>query len=500
MIRSPFRHIARKSARRSDQPSRREVLAATLAASAGLFLSGDPSLGAVSVRQPSRNAKSVVIVGAGFAGLTAAYELRAAGYDVTVVDARDRVGGRVLSFSDFVPGRNIEGGAELIGSNHPAWVGYAKKFNLEFLDVGEDQGTTDPVVIDGKLLPPEEAAKLWEEMKEAFNGLTDLAKDVNADEPWNSPDAAALDKRSIASWIEALDVAPHIKRACWINQASDNGVDPTRASFLGQLAAIKGGGLEKFWTDSEVYRCKGGNQQLAKALAAVIGVDRIVLSLPVTDIDTRGGACKVTCRDGRIIAADDVILACPPSVWSKINFSAGLPRDLAPQMGVNTKYLAHTKSRFWRDAKISQYALSDGPVQQTWDGTDGQDDGGPGCMIGLSGARGAETVLGWPKHSRDKSFAKLMEQFFPGYGEQLVAARFMDWPKDPWALAAYSFPAPGQVTTIGPKLSAGLGKLHFAGEHCCYKFVGYMEGALQSGLVTATKLAKRDGIQIPPRD
>ena len=86
-------------------------------------------------RPPGR----VVVIGAGFSGLAAAYELSSAGYDVTVVEARNRVGGRVVSFSDMVPGKNVEGGGELIGSNHPTWVAYAKQFKLEFLDVTEER-------------------------------------------------------------------------------------------------------------------------------------------------------------------------------------------------------------------------------------------------------------------------------------------------------------------------------------------------------------------------
>ena len=71
---------------------------------------------------------------------------------------------------------------------------------------------------------------------------------------------------------------------------------------------------------------------------------------------------------------------------------------------------------------------------------------------------------------------------------------FMDWQADMWTLAGYSFPAPGQITTIGPRLRKGLGRLHFAGEHCCYGFVGYMEGALNSGVTLAKRLAIRDGV------
>ena len=90
-------------------------------------------------------------IGGGFSGLAAAYELSKAGYDVTVAEARNRVGGRVISFSDLVAGKNVEGGGELIGSNHPAWVGYAKQFGLKFLDVSEED-LEAPIVLGGKRL------------------------------------------------------------------------------------------------------------------------------------------------------------------------------------------------------------------------------------------------------------------------------------------------------------------------------------------------------------
>src|SRR6188474_1738799 len=105
-----------------DGITRRDMLERSLAAAAGILLSNR------FVAMPRAAAGRVVIVGGGFSGLAAAYELSRAGYEVTVAEARNRVGGRVLTFSDMSPGKTVEGGGELIGSNHPAWVGYAKQF------------------------------------------------------------------------------------------------------------------------------------------------------------------------------------------------------------------------------------------------------------------------------------------------------------------------------------------------------------------------------------
>lgn len=505
MSRSIFRQLTRQFGPRPDDVTRRQMLQATLAVGAGLLLSG-PAMGmARRLPRPAMGAKRVVVVGAGFAGLAAAYELKSVGYDVTVIEARDRVGGRVFSFNadfknEFVPGRNVEGGAELIGSNHPVWVSYAERFKLDFLPIEEGENLKYPIVLDGTLLDYEAASKLWEDMEAALKQLDPLAEPIIADAPWTSPKAAELDARSVQSWIDALDVEPRIKRACWINQNADNGVDPSRASLLGMLACIKGHGLDKYWTDTEVYRCKGGNSKLARALANAIGEDRIVLGLPVTRIESKGQNVVITCKDGRTLECDDVVYTAPPPVWAKTEFSPALPPQLKPQMGVNLKYLAQLKGRFWQADKLSADALSDGPVNMTWEGTDGQEGDGPACMVAFSGGASAERCMSWSKEARDEEYARILRVMYPKWSDNFVRSRFMDWPKDPWVQAAYSFPAPGQVTTQGPIMAKGhleIGgkpRMHFAGEHTCYQFVGYMEGGLNSGASVAKKLAVRDGV------
>src|SRR6185503_10039759 len=130
-----------------------EMLKATLAASAGLLLS--TRIPILAQPRPA-SGRRVVVIGAGFSGLACAHELASAGYDVTVLDARNRVGGRVISFSDLVPGKNVEGGGELIGSNHPTWVAYKDKFKLEFLDVTKEEDASQPVYFGGKMLSDEE--------------------------------------------------------------------------------------------------------------------------------------------------------------------------------------------------------------------------------------------------------------------------------------------------------------------------------------------------------
>jgi monoamine oxidase len=468
-----------------DGISRREMIQRSLAAAGALLLSDRFGLSA------QRTAGRVVVIGAGFSGLAAAYELSRAGYDVTVAEARNRVGGRVISFSDLVPGKNVEGGGELIGSNHPAWVGYAKQFGLEFLDIKEED-LEFPLVLNGKRLSADESEALWKEMEKAFNTLGVDAAKVDADQPWTAADAAALDRRTLASYISALDASPLCKAGLRAMMTADNGVITEWQSYLGNLAMVKGGGLEKYWTESEVYRCKGGNQQLARKLVAAIGASRVLTRTPVSSVVVSDGGVRVTLVNGKVLEAEHAILTAPPPVWNKIAIDPALPSGLVPQMGTNVKCLFGVKGPFWRRGELGPELLSDGPVNMTWHATDGQPGAGEGFTC-FSGGPSADRCREWGAQ-RIENYLTELEKVYRGIRPSFVRARFMDWPSDPWVKASYSFPAPGQVTAQGPTFRDGIGRLHFAGEYASYAFIGFMEGALHSGAAVARRIATRDGV------
>ncbi|GMU81088.1 MAG: monoamine oxidase [Planctomycetota bacterium] len=493
MSRSLFAALRRKYGPKDNGISRREMLRLSALAGAGLLLS--TSAPARVLGAGSRlNKRSVVVVGAGFAGLSCAHELKAAGYDVTVIESRDRVGGRVLTFTDFVKDKTVEGGAELIGSNHPTWVAYAEKFKLEWLDVSGDDDLDSLMILGGKRLVGEEAEQVYTEMEAAYAKMIEDAHKIDIEEPWKGADAGKFDAVSLGDWISKSEASGLCKTAMTVEMTANNGAPVGKQSYLANLAQVAGGGFDKYWTESEVYRCKGGNQQLATKLAEAFGRDRIILKLPVTKIEQKGGKMVVTCADKRTLECDDVVLTVPPSVWSKITFEPGLPPHLATQMGRNLKYISALKSRFWKAGKLSQYAFTDTNVQMTWESTDAQPEEGEVAMNAFSGGPAADVCLGWSKEDRDARYKAELEKIYPGFSENWLRARFMDWPNDPWVMASYSFPAPGEIVKAGPTLHRGLGHLHFAGEHTCYKFVGYMEGGLNSGAAVAKRIAKRDGV------
>jgi monoamine oxidase len=113
--------------------------------------------------------------------------------------------------------------------------------------------------------------------------------------------------------------------------------------------------------------------------------------------------------------------------------------------------------------------------------------------VALAGGPAAEEGRGLGR-DRERRYLAELERLYPGLRRQVRQARFLDWSAEPWTQGGYSAPAPGEVTAVGPVLFAGLGRLHFAGEHASPAFHGFMEGALESGVRLARRLAKRDGV------
>jgi monoamine oxidase len=443
--------------------------------------------------EPKQKLRRVIVVGAGFSGLACAYELNSAGYEVTVFDSRNRVGGRVSSLTNLIPGKVVEAGGELLGSNHPHVVAYATRFGFDFLDVVDDEAPS-PTILEGKLTLRTRQNAERNEVRGAYRQMTEDARSIDAVQPWLSPQAEQLDRISTAEWLERLKLSEFAHQLLTLRFTSSNGVATSRQSYLGNLAQVKGGGLEKYWTDSEVFRLKGGNQQFALRFARELGDDRLKLNCPITEILATDRGVRVVDFAGRKHEADDLVLAIPPSTWSTIRFDPALPKELVVQMGANVKYLAVVKSPVWRESHRSPDGHTDGMIGSTWHGTSGQPGEGPEALIAFSGGPAADAIHRLPIAERESAYLTAYEALYPGFRAQFLKGISADWIGEPWTRAGYSFPAPGEIMTVGPQLRSGIGRLHFAGEHTCYPFIGYMEGALNSGASLAKRLAVRDGL------
>jgi monoamine oxidase len=484
-----FQRLDRRFGPSDSGLTRREMLKASAAAGAALLLSNSPGFSATRAVE-----KRVIVIGGGFGGMSAAWELLQAGYQVTVVEARDRFGGRVRTLDRFIRDKTVEAGGEFVGPNHPTWAAYAHQLGIKFREVVYDKDAEAPIMLAGERLNTGAARRLWQEMKEALSLINADAAKVDAYRPWKSADAQKLDVRTTASWIAGLEVSDECKQAMTIQLTCINGMIPAWQSYLGNLAMVKGGGLENYWTQTDTLLVNEGNQQLAEEIADEIGGDKIILATAATGIKIDKDIATVTLSDGRVLEADDVILAVPASTWNRIAFEPSLPGELTVQMGTNTKFLVAVKGRFWEQQNLSPKSLTDGPVSLSWEGTNGQPGPVGACLTAYAGGPTADLAMAWSVEERQAKYLDVLDQLYPGMARQLVKADFINWQNDPFARGSYSFPAPGQVTSIGPILEQGLGRLHFAGEHCCPAFVGYMEGALQSGVRVARRLAERDGV------
>jgi monoamine oxidase len=437
--------------------------------------------------------KKIAVIGAGLAGLSAAYELQSVGYDVTVFEAQREVGGRVKSRHDIVNGRTMEEGGQLIGLNHRAWWSYKDKFKLRFHEVHEGQNAV--VILGGKRIVRADAKQLHLEMLAAQRRINNAARAINAHHPWLSRRAAHLDSQSLVEGLAKIPMSRRCRLAFIEMLQADNGVEAGSQSGLGNLAMIKGGGLRRFWNDSETHRCVGGAQTLPLRFETELNSvhpNSVHLNTVVTHLDVSAAGVRTTFSRGPPVGFDDVVLAIPPTLWRRRPFSVSpaLPRKFEVQFGRNVKFLLDVQKHSW--LPVNPDAVTDGPVNLTWEGT--FDQAGPRAgMVGFSGAKNADLCCGWNQRRRD--YLAVLKTLFPSMTSTATNDKFIDWPANKWTRGAYSFAAPKEIMRVGPLMRTPYhGRLHFAGEHTSYAFPGYMEGALESGLRVAEHIAKRDGL------
>jgi monoamine oxidase len=444
--------------------------------------------------------KKVAVVGAGLAGLSAAFELQSVGYDVAVFEAQGEVGGRVKSRNDIVNDRTMEEGGELIGLNHRAWWSHKDKFDLHFHEVHE--GKDAVVILGGKRIVGTRAKQLHREMIAAQRRNNDAARAIKAHEPWASRRAAHLNGQSLVQGLAKIPMSRLCRLAFIEMLQADNGVEAGNQSWLGNLAMIKGGGLRRFWNDSETHRCVGGAQTLPERFQAELKT--VHLNAVVTHLDIGPTGVRVTYNRDSPMEFDDVVLAIPPTMWRRpLSITPALPKKFDVQFGRNVKFLLDVRKDSW--LPVNPDAATDGPVDITWEGT--FDQAGPRAgMVGFSGAKNADICCAWKRRRRD--YLAALNSIFPTMTSTAGKDEFVDWPANKWTLGAYSFTAPQEIMRVGALMRTPYhGRLHFAGEHTSYAFPGYMEGALESGLRVAEQIARRDQIigkrprkrQVPPR-
>ena len=353
-------------------------------------------------KKRSRRA-DVVVVGAGFAGLTAARELVKAGKSVIVLEARDRTGGRILNQA-IAGGEISERGGTFVGPTQDHILKLAEEMRVEkFLtynvgnnvyiaDDGSRSTYSDTSPTGTAPLDPQILADL----AVSVTLLDQMATSVPVDAPWRAPQAANWDQQTLETWIRANSVSPRFRKLVPAATRPIFGAEPREISLLYTLFYIASSGNEQnvgtfernFNTrdGAQMYRFHGGSQVIIDRMAAELG-RRVVLKSPVRKI-VQGSVVRVE-SDRYTVRCKRVIVAVPPPLASRIDYQPILPadRDQLTQrkpMGTLIKAAAVYDKAFWRDAGLNGTAVSMiGPVNATFD--DSAVDGTPGCIFGFIG-------------------------------------------------------------------------------------------------------------------
>lgn len=446
-------------------------------------------LGATAVTQSART-NSVGIIGGGFAGLACGYELAHAGWSVDVFEARNRFGGRVHTRQEFTPGQHVEIGAELIGKNHPHWKRYAQHFGIKLVEVGGDADEPPKTYyFHGQKIEGKDRAAIDRELETAEALLTKAAESVDAEHPWQTPDAATLDSRSVADWLQTISLSATARAILQAELEYDMAVPVAQMNWLALLCTIKAHGGAGFWENTETHRTATGNQQLASRLAEGITAKhgQLHLDAPIRRVKVMTDRAELTLADGRVLSFDHVVLTAPPSTWGQIQFEPALPQSLLPQMGTATKFLAACTHPFWAPRQ-SPDSLTDTMVGSTWEGPTGAGSGR--SLVGFAGGPVSQALstAALPKTAAQVTDA--FQQVLPGFKDAVLKSEFVNWPAEPWTKGGYSFPAPGKFLAQSRIFNNGIGRLQFAGEHTSLGFIGYMEGALETGVARAQRLQR----------
>ncbi|MFE3036347.1 flavin monoamine oxidase family protein [Streptomyces canus] len=478
--------------------TRRSLLGGAAAAAGAVTLTGTAASPAAAA---ATRDVDVAIVGGGLAGLTAARDLVAGGKTVAVLEARDRVGGRVLNLK-LPNGGVTEGGGEFIGPTQDRIKALADSLGVQTFttyNTGNNllykDGKKTAYATDGILgsVPPVDAAGLANAAIVQAS-LDDMAKTIPLDAPWTAPKAQEWDRQTFETWLRANAVIPSAKFLLDVACTSVFSAEPRELSLLFVLFYIAAAGnestpgtLERLTETAggaQESRFVGGSQQVPIKLAATLG-DRVVLNAPVRTI-TKSGAKYVVTADGVTVTAQRVVVAVPPPLAARITYDPLLPaaRDQLTQrlpMASVGKAIAIYDTPFWRADGLNGQVVSDtGVISSTFDNS--PPDASYGALMGFIEA---DETRKFDAASEAEVKAAVLKDYVTYFGAK--AASPTSFVLQRWNNEAYtrggpvSIAAPGVLTQYGPALRAPVGGIHWAGTETAIHWNGYMDGAVRSG-------------------
>lgn len=442
----------------------------------------------------------VVVVGAGVTGLTAARRLRAAGRSVLVLEARDRVGGRLLT--DDVDGVRLEVGGQWVSPDQTALLAlldelglttYARHREGESVYVGRD-GVRRTFTGDAFPVPAATAAAVERITAE----LDRLAADMDPLEPWEHPDAEELDRVTFAQWLERRtdDVEARDNIGLYVGPAMLTKPTHAFSALTAVLMAASAGGFSNL-VDADFIldrRVVGGLQEVPLRLAAGLG-DAVRLSCPVTAVERDDEGVTVAAT-GTTVRARHVLLAVPPTLVARIAFTPALPADHQQMrqhqsFGLVIKLHVTYERPFWRDAGLSGTAFSPyALVHEAYDNTNEDVPGETrGTLVGfVSDERADELLVLAPAERR----RRVLESLRGYYGDEAlhpVGYYESPWVHDQWTGGAYaaSF-ATGALRRFGPLLREDVGPMLFASSDIAGLGFQHVDGGIRMGEAAAERI------------
>ena len=473
---------------------------------AGVAALGLTALGGLAAPARGAGGPKLVVVGAGLAGLSAAYSLKNAGYSAEVHEASDRIGGRCWTLRGaFAEGQIAEHGGELIDQGHTATRHLAAELGLKLDNLlqAEQNGTELLGYFDGARYS---YAEMTDDIKAAWQKIHSDVSAASYPTTFESstPRGRQLDNMSIVQWINETfpgGITSRIGQLLDVAYNIEYGAECTDQSSLNLLYLLgyRGQGQFRIFGESnEKYRVAGGNDQITDRLAARLAGQITTGSELVAVKRNSSGTFTLTFRQGagtKTVTADKVVLALPFSILrSSVDLSrAGFePRKLATireqGMGTNSKLHLQFSSRFWQAQGSNGETFADTGYQNTWDVTRAQA-GKSGILVDYTGgAVGASFGSGTPD-SRARQFLAQLEPVLPGATKAWNGRATIDfWPGYRWTKGSYSYWKVGHYQRLAGMEGRRQGNCLFAGEHTSADFQGYLNGAVETGQRAADEI------------